>query len=104
MTTEENPKLPPTSRANKGPDLSKSLQLPDEFNQAIIGICERFGERPFLVYDQSKVFEVLMSCEDPMSRDEALDWFYYNILGTGLEGVPGFVDTEWSLEDLDDDG
>lgn len=66
----------------------------DNFNDCILGVCERFGQRPFIVYDRDQVIEKLVTEED-MSTDDAWDWYFFNMLGSGLDGAPGFVDTNW---------
>lgn len=78
----------------------------DGFNHCIIGVCERYGQLPFLVYDQNKVVETLMSGEDGMEQSEALEWMHSQMMEAGWgSGTPGFVDTNWIDEygDLEND-
>ena len=61
------------------------------FSEALIGISEKFGEEPRLVYSKDKIIEILME-EDEMSDEEAIEHFYYNIIGTYMgEGTPTFI-------------
>lgn len=62
----------------------------DGLDKAIVGRCERNGET-FLVYDFERIILILMD-RDGMGRDEAIDFFYFNIDGMrlGPEG-PGFL-------------
>jgi len=58
---------------------------------AVIGISERWGEIPKLVYDKDKIMDILVEGEG-MSEDEAVDHFYYNIMGTYMgEGTPVYI-------------
>tara|TARA_R100000781_G_scaffold65974_1_gene41495 strand:+ start:5187 stop:5468 length:282 start_codon:yes stop_codon:yes gene_type:complete len=61
------------------------------FSEALVGISEKFGEEPRLVYDKNKIIEILME-EDELSEEEAIEHFYYNIIGTYMgEGTPTFT-------------
>lgn len=48
----------------------------DGYNEAIIGLDESSGR---LIYSVSRVIEIL---EQDMSREDALDYFYFNIHGS----------------------
>lgn len=62
----------------------------DGFDEAIIGTVERFGDSEAIVlYDKEKVIQILMK---EMSREEAEEYFYYNIIGAYVgEGTPAFA-------------
>ena len=60
-------------------------------SDALIGVSERWGEVPKLVYDKEKVLELLI-LEDGLSPEEAEEHFYFNVLGTWMgEGSPIFI-------------
>lgn len=51
----------------------------DGLDDAIIGIAERCAEPPRLVYDRDLIIMILM--KDDMDEEDAVDYFYFNILG-----------------------
>ena len=62
----------------------------DGFDEAIIGTVERFGDsEAIILYDKEKVIQILMK---DMTREEAEEYFYYNIIGAYVgEGTPAFA-------------
>ena len=62
----------------------------DGYDDAIIGTVERFGDsETIILYDKEKVLETLMK---DMNREEAEEYFHYNILGAYVgEGTPAFA-------------
>ena len=50
----------------------------DGFDDCIIGISEEFGNGSRIVYSKTKMLQKLMVGID---YEEALDFYYYNILG-----------------------
>ena len=63
--------------------------LADGFDDALIGITE--GMNPVSVYDTDKCIEVLMR-DHEMNQDEAVDYFYYNVVGAYVgEKTPVFL-------------
>jgi len=64
------------------------------FESALIGRCFRFNME-FLVYDQDKVIEILMT-QNNWSSEEAMEWFDYNIIGAWVgDEAPGFLMRDW---------
>jgi hypothetical protein len=66
-----------------------SLLKADGFDDCIVGVCERAGQR-FLVYDKDKVL-------DQLSRDmgyvAAVEYFDFNIAGGWVgDSTPGYVE------------
>jgi len=60
------------------------------YDDCIIGVAESFSRRPVFVYDTDKVVEALMA--DDMERDEAIEYFEFNILGAYCgPGMPLFM-------------
>jgi len=51
-----------------------------EFDAAIVGVADRIGMETVVVYDSSKVIDIL--CErDGMDREQATEFYEFNILG-----------------------
>ena len=68
-----------------------SLIVLQGLSRAVIGVSERWGEIPKLVYDKDIIFDILVN-DEGMSEDEAADHFYYNIMGTYMgEGTPIYI-------------
>ena len=58
--------------------------------EALIGMCEQFGRPPVAAYDFNKCIKILI--DDGMDEDEAIDYFYYNTLGTWAgDSTPVFI-------------
>ena len=67
--------------------------MADGFDDAIIGTVERFGIDPIVLYDKFKCIDILMERHE-MTEDEAIDFFYYNVLGSWIgEYTPAFAET-----------
>jgi hypothetical protein len=66
------------------------LLFADGHDDAILGIAERDGIQ-IVVYDTAKIIRLLRT-RDRMSRDEAEEFFEYNIAGTWIgEQTPLFL-------------
>ena len=62
----------------------------DGFDEAIIGISERFGRNPIVAYDKDKCIEKLES--DGMTYGEAVEFFDFNVIGSWMgEETPEFI-------------
>jgi hypothetical protein len=73
----------------------------DGFNGAIMGLMERAGQDPVLLYDTDKVLKLLVEDSD-MSYEEAEEFFRFNILAAWVgEDTPAFF-RKASLEELDE--
>ena len=77
--------------------------MADGFDEAIIGMCERFGN-PVVAYDRARCIEILAQKfdqeEDPDVDvyEEAEDYFSYNVSGSYVgENTPVFI-TLWTGE------
>jgi len=72
-------------------DENPEALLADGFENAILGICERFGQPPLMAYDYGKCIQILMQ---NMTEEEAVEYFEYNTLGAWVgENTPVFVRT-----------
>ena len=50
------------------------------FDDAIMGIVERYGMNPVVLYNKNKCLKILQK-RDGMTESEAIDFYYYNIVG-----------------------
>jgi hypothetical protein len=67
-----------------------SLTTFDGFDAAIVGLVERFGMGPVVLYDRQKCIEVLLG--QGMDHDGAEEYFDFNVAGAWVgEGTPAFV-------------
>lgn len=58
-------------------EMAEGAILLDNLTEAIIGVVEEFsGNR--IIYSKTKILEIL---QRDMSYEEAIDYYYYNILG-----------------------
>lgn len=55
------------------------LDPPAQFDSCIVGVVERCGLGPVVLYDTDKVIAALVA--EGMSEEDALDHFGFNILG-----------------------
>ena len=71
-------------------DIRDDMVIFPDIADALIGYAEQYGQDTQAVYDKEKVIEIFKS--QGMTREDALDYFYFNTLGLGLsEGTPMFV-------------
>ena len=59
-------------------DFDDSILTADGFDDALVGVVERFGQPPIACYDKDKYIEILAK---DMSYEEAIEYFYYNVVG-----------------------
>jgi hypothetical protein len=75
--------------------------LADGFEEAIIGICERFGVVPVVAYDRDKCIEIIIErsavgdtdgLTDDEAYEEAIEYFEFNVAGAYVgDGTPVFL-------------
>jgi hypothetical protein len=74
---------------------NENALLADGFEEAILGVAERCGKDPLVVYDADKCIGILMQ-RDGMEYDEAEEFFQFNTLGAWAgENTPLFL---WKYE------
>jgi hypothetical protein len=61
-------------------EFDENMLLADGYEAAIVGVGERCGQVPLVVYDADKCIEVLMTSSE-MAYDEAYEFFTFNTLG-----------------------
>lgn len=78
--------------------------LADGFEDAIVGICERFGAVPVVAYDRDKCIEIIVArsdtngLDDEEAYEEAAEYFEFNVAGSYVgDGTPVFL-TLWGKE------
>ena len=82
-------------------EYNEEALLADGFDDAIIGMCERFGSDPVVAYDRDKCIEILAEefaedgdylSKDVNAHEEAEDYFSYNVSGSYVgENTPVFI-------------
>ena len=69
-----------------------NVLIANGFDDAIIGIVERYGMNPVVLYNKDKCLKILQN-RDGMSESEAIDFYYYNIVGAYMgEHTPCFAE------------
>lgn len=69
----------------------EGLMMADGLDAAAIGVVERCGQPPILVYDVEKAVAVLVE-RDGMTDDEALEFLEFNSIGAWVgPGTPGWL-------------
>ncbi len=67
------------------------LLFADGFDDAMLGIVERCGQPPIVVYDANKCVAILMK-RDGMTGPEAEEFFSFNTLGAWVgERTPAYL-------------
>ena len=74
-------------------DLSEETVVYPDLEEALVGVVSRFGQADIACYDYQKVIEIYI--QQGMSREEAVEYFEYNTLGSWLgETTPCFIRKE----------
>ena len=58
----------------------EGLITADGYDEAFLGIADRFGQEPVAVYSYEMCIQILMRDSD-MSHEEALEYFEFNTIG-----------------------
>lgn len=75
------------------------LQIPGA-EHALLGMVQRCGQAPFLVYDWEKLVEHFMA--EGMTDEEAVEWIAVNVEGAWVgNGTPGVVHRHFLADSLD---
>ena len=73
----------------------------DGYDDCVIGVLERFGTEPIVLYDKDRVIDKLV--DDGLTLDEAVEFYEYNQLGSWVgDKTPGFLvklptDSQYSI-------
>jgi hypothetical protein len=75
------------------------MLLCDGLERAFVGVVERFGMDPVACYDRERVI-ALYEQRDGATREEAIEFFEFNVLGAWAgDGTPCFL-TRMTLDDV----
>ena len=70
-------------------EVEEEIVIYDEFEDAIIGLADRFGMDTSVAYDYDKVIKILM---EDMSYEEAVEHFDFNVIGGWVgDSTPVFI-------------
>ena len=79
-------------------EFNEEALFADGFEDAFVGVIERFGQDPIAVYDREKCIAILMEQFDDDNAEErdlyevAEEYFGYNVIGAWVgEGTPAFI-------------
>jgi len=82
--------------------MDQEILLADGLENAFIGLTRSFGLEDRACYSINKIIEILTE-RDGMSKDEAYEFFEFNILGAYVsENMPIFLE-ECKIQDLTED-
>ena len=74
-------------------EINPDALLCDGFDEAIIGMAERINLGPVVAYSVSKIIDIMVERDD-MSYEDAMEFYYYNIVGSWMgENTPVFITT-----------
>jgi len=66
------------------------LMFADGFDDAILGVCDRFGQGSVVAYDYRRCIDILVI--SGMSNDEAVEYFDFNVIGAWVgDRTPCFI-------------
>lgn len=72
-------------------EANEEMLFCDGFDEALIGVVERFGQNPLALYDRDKCIDILMK-QGIKDRDEAEEYFCFNTIGAWVgENTPCFA-------------
>ncbi len=70
-------------------EMEEDIILYDRYEDAIIGLADRFGMDTSVAYDYDKVIKILM---EDMSYEEAVEYFDFNVIGGWVgDSTPVFI-------------
>ena len=70
-------------------EMEEEIIIYDEYEDAIIGLADRFGMDTSVAYDYDKVIKILM---EDMSYEEAVEYFDFNVIGGWVgDSTPVFI-------------
>lgn len=62
----------------------EGLITADGYDEAFVGVADRFGKEPVAVYSYEMCIQILVRDND-MSHEEALEFFEYNTIGAFID-------------------
>jgi hypothetical protein len=71
-------------------NLDYKVMKMDGYDDCALGVLERIGQDPIIVYDKALVLKKLR--DEGCDEMEAIEWYEYNMVGAFVgEGTPGFL-------------
>jgi len=71
-------------------EIDPDIIMYDNLNDAIVGLCARFGQPPILIYDLDRCVDILMN--DGGTYEQAIEHFEFNTLGNWAgDYTPAFI-------------
>lgn len=71
-------------------EMTEECILFDGYEDALVGVCHRFGRDPVAIYDMDQCLETLM--DEGTDYETASDHFWTNTMGTWAgDGTPAFL-------------
>ena len=74
----------------------------DGFDSAVIGVGERNNTDSMIVYDYSKMVNVLMT-RDGMAHEEAEEYIDFNIVGAWIGDTTPIIVNKKSMEQIEEE-
>ncbi len=72
------------------------IVLFDGFEDAFVGVAQRFNDWPIAVYDKTKVIATLM---EDMTHEDAIEYFEFNVIGAWVgDNTPVFIEFVGDLD------
>jgi len=70
----------------------ENAMVMDGYDDCVIGVLERYGMEPIVLYDKEKVIQRIVDLSPGGTYEEAIEYYEYNQLG-GWHGekTPGFL-------------
>ena len=70
-------------------EINEDMLFADGFDDALVGYIERAGSPSIACYDKDKCIDIL---SNDMSYEEALEYFYFNVVGAYVgDNTPCFL-------------
>ena len=80
-------------------EFAGNMLTADGFEDAFIGVSERFGRSPIVAYDKDKCIQILID-RDGMDYEEAIEFFDFNVIGAWVgDGTPEFITVKDSMDE-----
>jgi hypothetical protein len=68
----------------------EDLLIMDDYDDCIVGVSERFGSAPHVIYDLDKILGKLI--DSGMTPEEAEEYYEFNMIGSYVgEHTPAFL-------------
>ena len=73
-------------------EYNEEMLFADGFDDALIGVCFKFGNVGCAAYNLERCYQILMEKNDEMTYEDAVEYMDYNVLGAYVgEHTPVFI-------------